>query len=197
MWMIGGGGHARSVSAILQEQQIFLKGLIAPEMSTVWGNIEWNSDEDQFLNQTEKGQAVMGIGHLPIRYKIWTKWIDKGWIFPVLISKYAILDKGIHLDNGVQVLPGAIIRLDSKVGSNTIINSGAIIEHGCSIGRHGHIAPGAVLCGDVTAEDHVLVGAGAVVMPGVCLGNHSKIGAGAVVTKNVPANTSVKGVFKG
>lgn len=64
-----------------------------------------------------------------------------GYVFETIVSKDALVSSYSELDEGVQVLPGAIIQPGVRLGENTIINTRVIIEHDTIIGNNCHISP--------------------------------------------------------
>jgi sugar O-acyltransferase (sialic acid O-acetyltransferase NeuD family) len=87
---------------------------------------------------------------------------------------------------GSQVLMGACVGAEARLGQAVIINTRASIDHECRLEDGVHIAPGAVLCGLVQVRRDGFVGAGAVVLPRITIGQGSIVGAGSVVTRDIP-----------
>ena len=94
---------------------------------------------------------------------------------------------------GLQVMPGATVCNNVRIGNNCIINTNALVEHDCILMDATEIGPGAILTGRVTVNANAWIGAGAVVLPRLTIGKNSIVGAGAVVTKDVPENVVVVG----
>lgn len=83
------------------------------------------------------------------------------------------------------------------IGENVLVNVGVQLHHGCDIGDSCVISPGTILCGNVRLGKNVFVGASTTVIQGVTIGDNAVIGAGSLVLKDVPANTTVYGIWKG
>lgn len=98
-----------------------------------------------------------------------------------------------EIGEGSQVLAGAVIASECRLGRACIVNHRASVDHECVLGDGVHVAPGATLCGCVTLGDRVMVGAGSVILPGIKVGEGAIVGAGAVVTRDVPAGAVVTG----
>jgi sugar O-acyltransferase (sialic acid O-acetyltransferase NeuD family) len=139
-------------------------------------------------NSPRTGDAGLGP-----RRALFAKFKEKGFRFETVISPDARISARALLNEGVQVITGAIIHPGCLIGANCIINTGAQVDHDCRIGDHSHIAPAAVLCGGVTVGEECHVGAGAVVVPGVTIGAGALIGAGATVVTDIPAGATVLG----
>lgn len=195
--ILGAGGHARVLVGELRQQNVEIIAIVAPKIDDIkeFSNIEQLRCDDRVLEfDPNKVKLVNAIGQVPeatseyYRVEIYRKFLNTGYRFSTVISNSAIVSSYSILEEGVQILPGAIVN-SCTVGENTIINSGAIIEHDVCISRHCHIAPGAVVCGGVTIGKNVIIGAGATVIQGITIADNVVVGAGSVVTKNIESNT--------
>jgi len=138
-------------------------------------------------------KLVNGVGSLPgntMRAQLYLRFKNLGYSFATLVSQKADVSNYAHLEEGVQVMCGAIIQTGASVAFNSIVNTGAIIDHDCSIGSNNHVAPGATISGDVKSQENVHFGTGSCVIQSVSLGDNVVIGAGASVAQNVDANTT-------
>lgn len=95
---------------------------------------------------------------------------------------------------GSQVLAGAIVAAEVRIGRECIINTKASVDHECILEDGVEVAPGATLCGIVHADVNAWICAGATVLPRLRIGADAIVGAGAVVTKDVPDRATVVGV---
>lgn len=178
---------------VLMDERDLIEALIAPTLGSACGKLldgikHLQSDHEVFQYSAEDIVLVNAIGSVPnqlsLRMDVYEEFINSGYRFRKVIAKSAIVSNQAILDEGVQVLNGAIVN-DCIIGANTIINTGAIVEHSVSIGRHSHVAPGATICGGVEIGDKVHIGAGATVIQGVTIADKSIVGAGSVVTQNL------------
>ena len=194
--LIGSGGHASVVLEILIEKKINIIGYVSPLAATnekLFSDFHWfKSDENilQFDNKVIK--LANGIGSLPgstLRADIYNKYKESGYCFATLVSKEAIVSKYVYLDEGVQVMRGAIIQTGASIGYNSIVNTGSIVDHDCSIGSNNHIAPGVTLSGQVTSQKNVHFGTGSTVIQSINVNENVIIGAGATITKDIANNT--------
>lgn len=95
---------------------------------------------------------------------------------------------------GSQILAGAIISPEAKIGRQCIINTKASVDHECILEDGVEVAPGATLCGIVHACINAWICAGATVLPRVKIGADAIVGAGAVVVRDVPEGITVAGI---
>lgn len=192
---LGAGGHAKVLMEIALQQSFDIQSVIAPEKPNglQFDGVPHFAFDDEICHHSKEAvELVNGLGSLPLqknrRIELFIRFSALGYSFATVLASTAIVSSHALLNEGVQVLPGAIIN-GCEIGTNSIINTGAIIEHDVKIGRHCHIAPGAVLCGNVHLEDNVHIGAGATIIQGVSIGKGAVVGAGSVVTKNLMAHS--------
>lgn len=203
--ILGAGGHAKVLVDILTKNELFCGGVVCHEdrLPSMFANFHrFETDEDVLNLSPENLLLVNGIGGLPgrdLRRKIFMFFKERGFSFKNVLSSDAIISDYAELQEGVQVLPGAIIQAGAVIGANTIVNSGAIVEHDCIVGEHCHIAPGATLSGQVELGDCVHVGTGANLIQSVSVGEGAVVGAGAPITKSIGSYKTVypaRGIIK-
>ncbi|MFC4871588.1 acetyltransferase [Negadavirga shengliensis] len=130
--------------------------------------------------------VFIAIGDNRIRKKIHLKLKKKKVRFATIIHDSAIFSKRAVLDEGSVVMEGAIVKVNSRIGKQVIVNTGASVDHDCLIGDFVHLAPQCTLCGGIEVGEGTLVGANSIILPRVKVGAWCKIGAGSVVTRDVP-----------
>ena len=111
-----------------------------------------------------------------------------------LVHPLAVVASDAILARGSQVLMGAAVSANVRIGTCSIINTSAIVDHDCIVGDGVHIGPAATLCGDIQVGDGSFIGAGATILPHLKIGNDVTIGAGSVVTRDIPAGSTVTGI---
>lgn len=188
--LIGGGGHGRVLSSVLKKYGINEIIIADKSLQIKYSHIHVKkiiTDDEILKYDPNKTLLINGMGHLNIeclRVDIFNYYKSKGYTFASVVDPSAIIDPTVKLGEGVQVLHGTIVQINSKIKSNTIINTGAIIEHDCVIGESSHIAPGAVLCGHVAMGDQSIVGAGATVINNQKISDKTFIKANSLYYKN-------------
>lgn len=192
--IIGSGGHASVVADILLNQDEKILATVSPD------EIKDNSPlkgikrliTDKSLIDTyapNEVDLINGLGALPgndVRFKLFNYFTERGYKFKSVIASSAIIAGGVVLEDGVQIMHGAIVQTNAHISKNCIINTGSVIEHDCIIGCHNHIAPNATLSGGVVTGNKVHVGTGANIIQGLHIGQEAVVGAGCTVTKDVP-----------
>ncbi|RNB53842.1 acetyltransferase [Brevibacillus gelatini] len=196
--VIGGGGHAKVLMEALLLAKREVIGYTDPQNGEAIFQIPWLGS-DQILEKYLATDVLLvnglgSIGDNTRRKHVFDYWKTKGYFFANVIHPTAVVSPYAVLEEGVQVMAGAVIQPAVHIGFNAIINTRSVVDHDTRIGDHVHIAPGAVLSGSVVVGDNVHIGTGAAVIQGISIGENSIVGAGAVVVKDVLPNRKVAGV---
>jgi len=197
--LLGGGGHGRVVLDLLLSIGVKVSGILDPGLKAgdrIFGVPVVGDDE--FLNSVNPAGVLLanGLGanpHVRSRKRIFEDLKTRGFSFYTAGHSSAVIGSECALGEGSQIMAGAVLQNQTRIGVNVVINTCASIDHNCVIGAHVFVAPGAVLSGDTTVGESAFIGAGAVILPGVGIGKNAVIGAGAVVIKSVPDGWIVAG----
>lgn len=193
--LLGSGGHAKVVLDLLLETGFTVRGITTSDPAVLrassWRGIPVLGDDEVLASYPPESYVLAsGIGSVGIptmRMQIYRHMKAKGYFFPPLIARSAIVKTSAVIGEGAQIHAGAIVQTDSVLGENVIINTRVVVEHECVIGQHSHVATGAILCGQVTLGSCVHVGAGATIRQCTTIGENVCIGAGSVVTSAIDA----------
>jgi len=199
----GGTGQAKVVRPIIEHYGSKVVAVFddAPHLPPPFPDIKlyygWRGFKKWIMTQRRKNIGfcvAIGNPHGRIRLKFHEKLIKEG-LQPITISHPAAwIAKNATIGSGCQILAGAIISPEAKIGIECIINTNSSIDHECILGDGVEVAPGATLCGLVQVGINAWIGAGATVLPRIKIGPDAIIGAGAVVTKNVPSRVTAIGI---
>ena len=201
--ILGGGGHARVMAAIICELDTFeLIGFTDPDpQAQVPGLKHLGRDcEIEVLSRSDKPtELVLGIGMLTtvqaeIRRRLYEHFDQVGLQFPTLVSPQAVVDSDVVIGSATTVSASATLITGTTIGIGSIVNTRAVIDHDCRIGNFNHIAPGAVLNGGVRIANDSIIGSGAVILEGVSIPSTTVIGAGAVVIRDIDEPGTYVGV---
>lgn len=196
--IIGAGGHAKVLISTLKALERKIIGILDPDKpigQTVDG-ICILGDDDKVRNYAPDSiELVNGLGSvsLPVKRKEIYMKFNNSYKFATVIHPSATIAENVNINEGAQIMAGAIVQTGSTISINAIINTGAIVDHDCHIGQHAHVAPGAVLSGDVQVGDMSHIGTGATIIQGIKIGSNVIVGAGAVVIHNVKDGYKVVG----
>ena len=190
--LIGGGGHAKVVAAIVNRTGRYrIIGYTAPtEASAPWGFPYLGGDE-VLPGCAASGRAkcaVLAIGIVDLihdRAAIERRLLANGFALPSIISPDAMSYGDVAVGDGTVVMAGVVLNPGARIGACSIVNTNATVEHDCIVGAYSHVAPGAVLCGGVSVGSRCIIGAQACVLPGCSIADRCIVGAGATVTRDL------------
>lgn len=197
--LLGAGGHARVVLAVLKRLGCTVVGCIdeinpvpadmrldgvpvaAPAALSRWGG------PDTLALHVAIGHNATRLGRIEILRA-------QGWALPVVIDPSAVVEAPEMLGAGSFVAPQAVINPGARLGAGVIVNSGAVVEHDCRIGDGVHLAPRSVLGGHATVGALSLIGMGSVIRDRATVGTGVVLGAGSLVLKSIPDHCTAYGV---
>ncbi|MDD5072713.1 MAG: acetyltransferase [Candidatus Omnitrophica bacterium] len=191
--LIGAGGHCKVVlDLLLSAKEYEVAGIIDVKQrigEKVFGVPVSGSDTDlpRFSGKGVKHCFISAgsVGDTRLRVKLYNLARRSGFVFPNLVSPYALVSSRSVLGQGNFIAPGVIVNAGSRIGDNCILNTGAIVEHDCKIGDFVHLSPGALLSGGVSIGSHSHIGTGSIVIQNVKIGEMTVVGAGSVVTGDI------------
>lgn len=199
--VIGAGGHARAVIALLRRLNREILACVDAAAGTgpdsLAGVPVLSGDDAVLTHEPDRVLLANGIGSTgapTIRQAVFDRFKSHGYVFATLIDPAACVFDDATLGEGCQVLAGAVIQTGARLAENNLVNTRAVVEHDCRIGRHCHIAPGAVVSGGVTLGDGCHIGIASAVLQGLSVGAGGVVGGGAAVIDNVGAGITVVGV---
>lgn len=198
--IFGGGGHANVCVDILKQTKTHKM------IGVVDDNIPLHTSildipvigklitVDQLVTKGLQN-VIIGIGAVLSkegRKNIFLALKEKGLYVPNIIHPSASVEPSIELGEGNQIMQGAIIGSNVKIGNNCIINSGSIISHDTIIGDNVHIAPGAIIAGGVVIKEDTIIGMGATIFLGLTIGKNVVIQNGNHIFTDIDDNSHIK-----
>ncbi len=200
MVVIGGGGHAKVVIALLKKLGVYeiLGYTDLKNNGSILGVSHLGPDSElEPLSAAKPGlKAAIGIGQVGLgkqRCSILGRLAIPLVAFPPIVSPAAIVNESVILGHGVVIMDGAVINAGASIGCGAIVNTHSTIEHDSVVGDWAHIAPGAIVCGNVHIGDFSMVGAGATVIERIRVASSCMIAAGATVVQTIAS----AGVYAG
>lgn len=197
--IVGGGGHAKVIIDIFNETKkykvIGYTSKVKPEAVLV-ETVPYLGHDDILKDYLKKGvkNVFVAIGDCKIRDRVFNELSASGFTVVNALSIFAKISPSVKIGNGVAVMPGAVVNIDTVINDNVIINTGATIDHDNLIGKSVHIAPGTNLAGNVKIDEGSFLGVGTNVIPGINIGEWTIVGAGSVVLEDIPSYTTSVGV---
>lgn len=197
--LIGSGGHARVLLDSLDHNFNSIVGYVdVNENVDSLGSIKYlGSDEVINSFPPSKFKLLNGVGSIPYSAKracIFQKYSSLGFNFVKVVHPSSYVASSVVLNEGCQVMAGAVVQTGSVCGPNVIVNTRASVDHDCHLSACCHVSVGVTLGGNVYVGEGGFVGAGSTVIQGIKLGAKCLIAAGSVVTQDVPAGARVAGV---
>jgi sugar O-acyltransferase (sialic acid O-acetyltransferase NeuD family) len=138
--------------------------------------------------------GVGGVGDNRPRAEIFEHLCRLGLTVVNAIHPAAVISKTAVLGKGVAIMAGVVVNSGVQIGDDVIVNTGVLVDHDCRIGDHVHIAPGVVLSGCVHVGAYSHLGTGASVRQNVHIGSGVLVGVGAAVITDVEDRATVGGV---
>lgn len=149
-------------------------------------------DENSVLKMYSSASIELanGVGSIDVpiaRKKIYSSFKKAGFTFATIIHPTAMIADSVYLEEGAQVMMGAVLQSGVRIDANGLVNTGAQLDHDCWVGEHSHIAPGVTLSGSVRVGACSHIGTASVVIQLVTIGERAMVGAGSVLLSDIPA----------
>jgi len=191
LWLIGAGGHGKSVAAAARPAGFQISGVFDDDVSAQARTLLGALVVSPVPLDQPAGLAHVAIGDNTARKNIVAA--RSAWHWALVRHPETWVDSSAIIGSGTLICVGARILVDAIIGAHTIINVGATVGHECRIGDYCHVAAGAILAGAVVVGEGAFVGIGSCVAPRVTIGAWAIVGAGAVVVRDVPPGATVVG----
>lgn len=185
LWILGFGGHARSVADIALACGI--KKLLFIDEAAKYGEQFMGFDVLSIVpNELPKGWAVFpAAGDNTKRKNQYEMAKQNKWPLATLIAPSASLGVGSSIQPGTLVAHHAHIGPMAVIGSACIINTGAIVEHESRIGDYCHISVHSTIAGRSQIGASSFIGAGSTVIDGLEICENVTLGAGSCAITNI------------
>lgn len=193
--LVGGGGHARVVLALVESLAGYVAGVVSPDPDSNCLGLRWLGSDKSFQAKqaSRKLAVVIALGDVQRRRQLAVDYRRAGFRIPTVLHPAALVAWDVQVGRGVQVFAGAVVQPGAVLRDDVLVNTGAIVEHDVVVGTGTHIAPGAIVLGGASIGYRSFVGAGAVVLPTLTVGALVTVGAGSVVTKPVARGVTILG----
>ena len=193
--IVGAGGHARSVLALLDRldeyEVVALVDTYQPPDSYLFG-LPIISSLDQlacFCADANALNLCVAIGD-NIRRQVMSERLIRmlpDSNFPTLVDPTAVVASGACLAQGVVVMAHAHVGAGCHVESGCLVNTQASIDHDCILGTFSSLAPGVITGGRVEVGSRSFIGLGSRIIHGIKIGADTVVGAGSLVIKDQPS----------
>ena len=199
----GGTGQAKVVRPIIEE---FGSRVVAvfddtPNLPSPFPDVDLYVGSEGFRRwisqQNREGLGFcisIGNPHGRVRLRLHDTLTEYGLTAVTMAHPQAWIAENATVGEGTQIMAGAIVGVEARIGRHCIINTKASVDHEDVLEDGVEVAPGATLCGLVHVGVNGWICAGATVLPRIRIGADATVGAGAVVARDVPEGTTVVGI---
>ncbi len=125
------------------------------------------------------------------------------------IWQFVVVLKNAVIGDSCNICANCFIENDVVIGNRVTVKCGVQLWDGLTVEDDVFIGPNATFCNDkypksgnksfkllrTTIKRGASIGANSTILPGITIGENALIAAGAIVTRDVPAGTTVKGVY--
>ncbi len=197
--IIGGGGQAQVVAAILKAQKLPILGFFDDACNRLEGQAIGNAPVLGRCNEVHKHRdritaVYLAIGDNTTRAKLFDALTDQGFDLPPLIHPWAMVETDATIGPGSTVCMGAMIVTQASVGKGCIVNTGCCLDHESVLEDFVHLAPRSTVAGRTRIGAESFVGMGTSIAQDLRIGAGAVIGANSVVLRNVAQNEKIVGV---
>jgi len=189
--ILGAGGHAKVVYDACVSSEKDVHFLADIKTSEGFNKVPVIMETEL---RPESHILVLGIGDNANRKNVYEKYHSAGFKFETIIHPSAVISVNSKIGSGSVVLAGAVINHSAEIMEAAIINTSAVVEHDCLVEDFAHISPSATLCGGVRIGTGAWIGANSTIIEYKSIGSNAVIGAGSVVNKDVKDNIRGAGV---
>ena len=199
----GGTGQAKVVRPIIEHYGSCVVAVFddTPDLPSPFTDVEIYRGKIGFREWITKQESRDEIGfcvaignpHGRVRLNFHEMLSSEGLSAITIAHPAAVIANDAIIGEGSQILAGAIIASEAKVGRQCIINCNSLVEHETILDDAVEIAPAATVLGLTRVGVNTMVGAGATVLSRLRIGNDVTIGAGAVVGEDIADGEVVKG----
>ena len=186
--LIGAGGHAKSCINLIERINEFkIIGLTDSKKKGYLLNYKILGD-DAVLDQKKFKNinlclSLGSISNIHLREKIFKKLKNKGFNFPILISKDSSISKFSKIGSGTMIMGNTFVNAGASIGENCIINNNSLIEHDVKIGNNSQISTSVTINGSCKIGSNCFIGSGSIIRNNINIKNNTFIKMASVIKK--------------
>ncbi len=186
--LIGAGGHAKSCINLIERINEFkIIGLTDSKKKGYLLNYKILGD-DAVLDQKKFKNINLclsfgSISNIHLREKIFKKLKNKGFNFPILISKDSSISKFSKIGSGTMIMGNTFVNAGASIGENCIINNNSLIEHDVKIGNNSQVSTSVTINGSCKIGNNCFIGSGTIIKNNINIKNNTFIKMASVIKK--------------
>ena len=196
MFIIGAGGHGKSVAEVAITAGFKIIGFIAPNhASQEFLGVRIFPELPKDISQRPESIGI-AIGTNYIREQVWMNLSQVIPLnrFPVIIHPSAVVAQSAILGPGSTIHQNSVVGPFSNIGKFCTINTSSSVDHDSTIEDFASIGPGVHMGGGVHVGQRSHIAIGATAIHNIQVGKDSIVGAGSCVIQSVPDCTVSMGV---
>ena len=187
LFVIGAGGHAKSIAEVAIAAGFTIEAFISPDSESpeFMGVSVLNSLPKDIAVRTES--IAIGIGANYLREKVFLELQQSCQLsrFPALVHPSAIVASSAQIDLGSTIHQSSVVGPSTRIGKFCTVNTSATIDHDCVMHDFSSMGPGTHTGGGVTIGKRAHLSIGAIAIHGIDIGNDSILGAGSCATESI------------
>ena len=186
--LIGAGGHAKSCINLIERLNDFkIIGLTDSKKRGYLLNYKILGD-DTILEQKKFRNINLclsfgSIFNINLREKIFQKFKNKGFNFPILVSKESSISKFSEIGSGTMIMGNTFVNAGASIGENCIINNNSLIEHDVKIGNNSQISTSVTINGSCKIGKNCFIGSGTIIRNNIKIKNNTFIKMASIIKK--------------
>jgi len=196
MFILGAGGHAKSVAEVATSAGFTIVGFISPdhEFQELLGVRVLPKLPEDISRRTEAIGIAIGTNF--VREQVWMELSQSIPInrFPVIIHPSAVIAESANIGAGSTIHQNSVVGPSSQIGMFCTINTSSSVDHDTIIEDFASIGPGVHTGGGVHIGQRSHIGIGATLIHNIEVGRDSVVGAGSCATQSVPECTVSVGI---
>jgi sugar O-acyltransferase (sialic acid O-acetyltransferase NeuD family) len=188
IYIIGAGGHARSIAEIATAAGFTIVAFVSPSAT--------NPDllgvellETLPADIAERSESIgIAIGTNYVREQVWAglnKTLDFDR-FPALIHPTASIATSASIGAGTTIHQNSVVGPGTQIGNFCTVNTSSSIDHDCTMQDFSSLGPGAHTGGGVIIGQRSHVSIGAIISHNVHIGRDTIVGAGSCAIESLP-----------
>lgn len=184
--LLGGGGHAQSLLAVLPEAGGRVIGYV--DQAPTGLDVPYLGTDAAVLASGLAATAgcCVAVGlDVPLRRTLHERFRAAGFSFPAFAHPRAFVAATARLAAGTVLYPGVFLGTGVVLEENVHVCAGSVIEHGARLGAHTYVAPMAAVAGNVRLGPACLVGINATIRDGLTVAEATTVGAAALLVHSV------------
>ena len=196
--IVGAGDQAKVIfSELIEDKKVNFLGFVDDNLNKNQLVVKFKNKSfynlgkiKEVIKNKNNFSGIIGVGFNYLRKKIYKdiKKIDRNFKFQKIISKNAIINSNVKINDGTFISSGVVINTGTNIGEHCIINTSSSIDHDNIFENFSSTGPGVITGGNVNVGEMSFIGMGSVVKNNIIISNDTVVGANSFINKNCSSN---------